>query len=241
MEKINVLVVEDELLIAQDLKARLNDHNFSVTATVDSGELALQEVKRKAPDLILMDIKLAGELDGISTAEKINESNNIPIIYLSDHVDSTTVNRAKGTHPANYLSKPFKISDLLRALEIAFYNAARSKGMKESNKLMDRVFLSKDHQTSTMVAYSDILYLEAGRSYCNVVTEERKYVLSSNMKKVFEQLDNPDFIRVHRSYVVNLKKICGIEGNRIKLGSGRTIRMSKEYRDAVFERLKIVK
>ena len=131
-KKIKVLLVEDELLIAQDLKARLEDHEFEVMAICRSGEDALTEVRMKAPDLILMDIHLDGELDGIETATQIVERYDIPIIYLSDHTDQETVDRAKQTFPANYLSKPYKGNDLLRALELAFANAKHQKLKKTS-------------------------------------------------------------------------------------------------------------
>lgn len=239
MDKIKVLIVEDQLLIAEDLRVKLSKHNFEVTDIVDSGEDALKFLKSSVPDLILMDIQLAGDLDGITTAERILENKSIPIIYLSDHVDEETVNRAKRTNPAAYLSKPFNSGDLLRALEIAFYNASQQKNATKS-KLADRILIRTDNQAAEVVRYVDILFLEAARAYCHIQTKEKKYLLSNSMKVVFEQFNNPDFLKVHRGYIVNINHVTAIEGNVLKIGE-HSVQMSQEYRDELLSKISLVK
>lgn len=239
MEPIKVLIVEDQWLIAQDIKIKLEDHNFKVMSIVTSGEKALEVVASSPPDLILMDIQLAGELDGIATAEKIVQNYAIPIVYLSDFVDQETVNRAKKTNPANYLSKPFKKEDLLRALEIAYYNASQQKS-KLPERLADRILIRTDNNTADMISYAEIVYIEAARSYSYVHTTGKKYTLSNSMKKVLEKLKNPDFVRVHRSYVVNLNHITGIEGNIIRMG-GHKVEMSSSYKNSLLEKINFIK
>lgn len=187
-----------------------------------------------------MDIHLAGELDGIETARKISEKTEIPIIYLSDYTDQTTFESAKSTFPATYLSKPFKPGDVLRSLELAFVNASKSKKPSIS-KLSDRIFIRTDNKKSEMIFYKDILYLEAARAYCNIVTKNKTYILSNNMRKVFEQFDNPDFIKIRRSYIVNINSITGIEGNIIKMGEGHSVQMSPKNREMVLNKLNLVK
>lgn len=241
MEKISVLIVEDELLTAQNLKANLEDHPFEVIEICSSGEDALKTVRKSLPDLVLMDIQLAGAIDGIETAGQIISQYDVPIIYLSDYIDSDTVDRAKRTFPANYLSKPYRKTDLLRALEIAFMNASKRTPKRPRNKLSDRIFLRTDNQSSEMILYADILYLEAGRSYCSVVTENNTFMLSNNMRKVFNQFESPDFIKVHRGYIININQVTGIEGNLVKLGKKYTIQMSSNYREAFMERINMIK
>ncbi|MDN5214969.1 response regulator [Fulvivirgaceae bacterium BMA12] len=240
MDRIKVLIVEDELLVAQDLKFTLEEHHFNVVDILDTGEAVLKRIGDDTPDLILMDIHLAGKLDGIETAKKILETVEIPIIYLSDHVDQTTFERAKSTFPANYLSKPFKPGDVLRSLELAFLNASTVKKPSIS-KLSDRVFIRTDNKKSEMIFYKDILYLEAARAYCNIVTKNKTYILSNNMRKVFEQFDNPDFIKIQRSYIVNINSITGIEGNIIKMGEGHSVQMSPRNREMILNKLNLVK
>jgi chemotaxis response regulator CheB len=97
MEKIKVLIVEDKLLIAEDVAARLEKHSMEVVAICSSGEEAIEKAKNKNPDLILMDIELAGAMDGISAAQSILQHQFIPVIYLSDYTDNKTLERAKKT------------------------------------------------------------------------------------------------------------------------------------------------
>ncbi len=239
MEPIKVLIVEDQWLIAQDIKIKLEDHNFKALGIVTSGEEALEMVAATPPDLILMDIQLAGELDGIATAERIVQNHSIPIIYLSDFIDQETVNRAKKTNPANYLSKPFKKDDLLRALEIAYYNAFHQR-TSLPDRLSERILIRTDNNTAEIISYADIVYIEAARSYSYIHTKERKYTLSNSMKKVLEKLENPDFVRVHRSYVVNLNHVSGIEGNTLKLDKYK-VEMSIKYKNDLLEKIKFIK
>jgi len=239
MEKVKVLIVEDELLVAQDLKLTLENHDFEVLDILDSGEEVLHQIDELKPDLILMDIQLAGDMDGIETADKLLEKTATPIIYLSDHVDNQTIDRAKATYPASYLSKPFKAKDVLTALELAFFHV--SSKPKSGTKLSDRVFIRTDSKKSEMIFYKDILYLQADRAYCDIVTDDKVYPLSSNMRKVFDQFDNPNFLKVHRSYIINIGRITGIEGNMIKMGDKHTVQMSPANREMVLTKLNLIK
>jgi len=243
MEQIKVLIVEDKLLIAEDIAAKLRKHNLDVTGIYDRGEDALASLDEHQPDLILMDINLAGELDGIETARRIQEKHAIPVIYLSDYADSETVNRAKQTLPANYLSKPFQETDLIRAIEIAFHNARANRPAAAAVKqslLPEHVFLRTNNQAFIKLAYDDILFLEADKVYCDVITKDKRYKLSISMNHVHEQLDNPDFVRVHRSNVINVNNITALEGNVVHMGE-HEIQMSKDYKDALMAQLKFIK
>ena len=119
MSKIKVLVVEDSALIAEDIAYKLGKHHFEVMEIFDKGEDALEFLKKNEPDLVLLDIKLAGALDGISTGYIIQNNYTLPIIYLSDLADAETLHRAKQTRPSNYLTKPFNEADLVRAIDLA--------------------------------------------------------------------------------------------------------------------------
>ncbi|MEB3827761.1 hybrid sensor histidine kinase/response regulator [Phormidium sp. CCY1219] len=112
MNSLSILIVEDELLIAKNLARKLEKLGYSVVDIVTSGEKALHSVAEMQPDLILMDIAIKGEIDGIETAAKINENRNIPIIYTTAYADDDTLERADKTYSYGYLIKPFKEKDL---------------------------------------------------------------------------------------------------------------------------------
>lgn len=238
MSKIRVLVVEDSALIAEDIAYKLGKHHFEVVGIFDRGEQAIEYLKKNQPDLVLLDIKLAGALDGISTGYMIQSTYSLPIIYLSDLADAETLHRAKQTRPANYLTKPFNEADLVRAIDLAFSNYSiehRSPGANNA----DHIFVKSD-QAFVRISLSDIVYLHAERSYCNIVTEDKIYVQAVSMNHVFEQINNQDFVRIHRSHVVNVRKITAIDGNVVKLGKYE-LEMSKGMRDELMGRLTFLK
>jgi DNA-binding LytR/AlgR family response regulator len=238
MEKIKVLIVEDKLLIAEDVAARLEKHSMEVVAICSSGEEAIEKAKNKNPDLILMDIELAGAMDGISAAQSILQHQFIPVIYLSDYTDNKTLERAKKTQPANYLTKPFNEADLIRAIDLAFNNARNIP--ITGSRLSRPVFLRTESQVYIKLDLQEILYLEADRSYCKVITETRTFTLSTSMNNVYEQLNHEDFIKVHRSYIVNVNRITSLDGNSVKIRETE-IQMSREYRDDLMGLLKIIR
>ena len=121
MSPSRILVVEDELIIADDIQRTLDRLGYYVCAHVETGEEALQKAKQEKPDLVLMDIKIKGYIDGIETADQIRTYLDIPVVYLTGMSDEKTLARAKITEPFGYVIKPFKDRELHAVLEMAFY------------------------------------------------------------------------------------------------------------------------
>ncbi len=119
MKPINILIVEDELILAKDLARKLQRCGYEVVGIVDSGIKALAKVAETPPDLILMDIVLKGNLDGIATSQKIQANHQIPIIYLSSYSDRSTLKQARETHPKGYVVKPYNLQDVKATIESA--------------------------------------------------------------------------------------------------------------------------
>lgn len=120
MHNISVLIVEDESLIAHDIADTVEEFGFKVPTICTSGTDALQLIDQgEAPSIILMDINLDSDLNGIETARRIKQKQDIPIIYLTAFVDDETIQKAIDTHPSNYLTKPFSPPELHAALKIA--------------------------------------------------------------------------------------------------------------------------
>ena len=117
-------IIEDERIVALDLKFKLQKLGYLVVGMSVTGESALEEISKNTPDLVLMDIMLQGELDGIQTAKIIREQYKIPFIYLSALSDEVTINRVKITEPYGYIIKPFDIGDLKTNIEIALHKSS---------------------------------------------------------------------------------------------------------------------
>ncbi|NND94604.1 MAG: response regulator transcription factor [Flavobacteriales bacterium] len=122
MEKVEVLIVEDEPLVAEDIAGHLESLDFTVSAIAHSGEEALEFLSDNEPDVALLDITLAGDIDGIEVAHYINKNNRIPFIFLTSHADRGTIEMVKETRPGGYLVKPFDENDLLTSIEMALSN-----------------------------------------------------------------------------------------------------------------------
>ncbi|CAG0969003.1 putative transcriptional regulatory protein pdtaR [Methanosarcinales archaeon] len=129
-----ILVVEDEVIVGMDIQRKLKNLGYIVPVVVSSGEEAITKVIENNPDLVLMDINLYGEMDGIEAASKIHSFSDIPIIYLTAYTDDKTLERAKITEPYAYIIKPFKGRELQINLEIAFYKNKMEKLLKESER-----------------------------------------------------------------------------------------------------------
>lgn len=127
MIEIKVLIVEDDPLIAIDIEQILNNLNFRVSGTAYNADDALNLLQQNLPDIVLLDVNLESDKDGINIAEIINEKYQIPFIYLTAHADKNTLERAKKTKPAGYIIKPFDERDLLAGIEIGLYNYSQLK------------------------------------------------------------------------------------------------------------------
>jgi len=134
MAKAKILVVEDEGLVARSIQSMLINLGYDCVEIASSGRSAIQKAKEIKPDLILMDIKLRGDMDGIEATEKISENLNTPVVYLTAYADKKTLQRAKVTEPFGYIIKPFEEKELHSTIEIALYKHDMEKELRESKE-----------------------------------------------------------------------------------------------------------
>lgn len=135
MENARILIVEDERIVAKDIENCLKKFGYEVTATIASGLGGIQKVEETHPDLVLMDISLRGDLDGIEAAQQIRDRFNLPVVYLTAFSDETTLERAKITDPFGYILKPFEDRELYTAIEVAL---ARHRAERAIISALDR-------------------------------------------------------------------------------------------------------
>lgn len=244
---VKVLVVEDEILLAKDIQSRLTDIGYHVVATAPSVEKALNSIETHSNiDIILIDIMLKGDRDGIDLAKVINQNYKIPFIFLTSHSDATIVDRAKSAKPYAYILKPFNDQQIAIAIELALLNFSNNTPQKdiltERNQktdpinvlqIKDSLFLKKNHHFER-VPIQDILFLEADSNYCTIYTKTDQFIYSAVLKKIQTFLPHSYFVRTHRSYVVNINSITGFEGNTLFIENNK-IPVSKTYKSQVFE------
>ena len=140
--KTKVLIVEDEAIVAYDIESRLRKVGYSVSATAATGEQALAKIEETSPDLILMDIRLQGNMDGIATAAQIRDRYKLPVIFLTAHADRATLERAKLTGPFSYLVKPIGNVNLANAIEVALYKHRAERELQDREAWLSTVLRS---------------------------------------------------------------------------------------------------
>jgi DNA-binding LytR/AlgR family response regulator len=222
--KVNILIVEDELIIAEDLKDILQSLGYEVCGLAISAREAMVHIEEHAPDLALLDIQLKGGKDGIDLAEDIKPQFKLPFIFLTSHADSHTLDRAKKVHPYGYLVKPFQEKDIHAAVEIALSNFARESNNQnhqahEATFVLNDSFFIRAGGMLVKLRFNDIIYLEADANYTNVYTREKRFVVRSVLKELEQKLVNYNFSRIHKSYVINLDAIDAIDSEAVHIGA----------------------
>jgi|CXWL01.1.fsa_nt_gi DNA-binding LytR/AlgR family response regulator len=246
MEKLTILIVEDDPIIGADLQDRLPEMGYGALGPFPSGEEALTFFGTPTPpDLVIMDIQLEGQLDGIETARRIFEKHpSLPIIFLTSNSDDATFTKAKMTKPAAFLSKPFRGRDLKHAIELAIAQSASRKEPTGEDTTEENAFLLKDRlfikakDRMVRLFFKDILWVEADDYYCKVVTKEKEFLVTQTLKKFGEELAGvPELMRVHRSYIVNLAHVEEIGELYLHIGK-RQIPFSKTFKEELMGRLR---
>src|ERR1035437_9771060 len=136
---VTILIVEDEKIVAMDIAGSLKSVGYEISGIVSSGREAIELVKQNPPDLILMDIKIKGDIDGIQTAEIIQSHNDIPIVYLTAFADENTLSRARITTPYGYIIKPFDKKTAHTMIEISLYKNSMERKIKENERWLSKI------------------------------------------------------------------------------------------------------
>ncbi len=249
MSKNNILIVEDEGIVAKDIQNSLKKLGYHVPLIVSTGEDAMQAVEESQPDLVLMDIMLKGSLSGIDAANVIKDRYDIPVVFLTAYADESTLAKAKISEPYGYIIKPFKEIDLHTTIEMALYKHAREMEIKKERDLYSSIITDKSthdavfvrsHSRLVRVATKDIIYVEALKDYVVFHTPNAKYTIHSTMKDIQKALIGNDFVRVHRSYIIRKEKIIAIEQPNVimELGDKKvTVPIGGSYKDDLMDSL----
>ena len=210
MKNFRILIVEDEILIADNISRYLIKKGHHVIGIAISYKEAVDLYLNENPDIILLDIKLSGSKTGIDFAHFIqNQSVKKPFIFLTSQMDTNNINNAKETFPAGYLSKPIQKDSLYATIEIVMHKQSAQKEDIPTIPLFD------GHQ-NYLVPINEILYLEADHIYLNVhVKGGKQIILRSTLKNLLDQLPVQQFIQTHRSFAINVNQVNKFDPDQI--------------------------
>lgn len=227
----NVLIVEDEMLIAETIKLYLKEREYHVVDIAISYEEAIIALQKHSIDVALLDVRLYGEKSGIDIAKYMQEHSNIPYIYLTSQYDKRIIEKAKKTNPKGYITKPISKETLWATIEIAVENQLSENSEKEENLIS-----FNDAGKTIILNENEILFVSADHVYANVITNNRKYTFRSSLNQINALLNQNTFLQCHRSYIVNLRKVNSFSKDKIYIGEN-AIPVSRSRKKTVAELL----
>lgn len=243
MSILKIGIVEDELVIGRTILNTLNELGYSHCGPAISYTEAMEMLEQDRPDLLLLDIQLSGKKDGIDVAQKLNELYRIPFIFLTANSDGETIDRAKKVKPHAYIVKPFTKEELYAAIEIAFSNFAGNRenaGAGQAGRpIVKEYMFVRDGYIFRKIFFADLLYLESDANYVTLhLKSQKKVMVRSTLNDFMDQLDQEMFIRIHRSYAVNINLVDDVFPAEVSV-SGVKIPVGKSYKDDLFKALGI--
>ncbi|KQS47891.1 hypothetical protein ASG38_10755 [Flavobacterium sp. Leaf359] len=249
MEKIRILIIEDDSFQAVSLQEALEEKGYEVTATASNLKDALGYFYAQKPDIVIIDVYLGNDPDGILFAQRINENPATlkPFVFLTSAVDRETFESARLTNPYSYLIKPFNVLELQFAIELAIERFLEIPGMFSAHQtgtaIMEAFLLIKKKEALTKVLFSSIEYVRVEGKYVSIATHEESFLIEMSLKLLQQKLPEKQFIQVHRNYVVNMNlvKKLHLSDNQIELLSGNRISMSRRFKEKFMERYSILK
>jgi DNA-binding LytR/AlgR family response regulator len=237
-----ILIVEDEMIIGANISLQLSKLGYEVTGIVSRGEEAIAHVKQNRPDIVLMDIQLKGALDGIDTVIRMQQQMDIPVIYLTANADENNFDRAKSTNPYAFISKPFKKLDLQHAIELTMGRLVKNKSSSDEEATCISPFVQSDsiyvrrNERMIKIMINDIYYFEADRNYCKIFAKNKECLLVMTLKEINDRLPPEHFLRIHRSFIINLSHVDEVAGTHVVIHK-KAIPLSKTLRGELMNRL----
>ncbi|PRY05030.1 LytTR family two component transcriptional regulator [Pontibacter ummariensis] len=244
MSKVRILAVEDDELYADTLRMRLDQLGYHLIEIAHDPKEALSLLKATDPDVLLVDIDLGCEMNGIELVSRINEVRDVPVIYVTSFINKEVIGKAMKTLPDGYITKPYDAGQLQAAIELALSKKKQTPeklDMPLKDALQDKSLFIKEDGMLIRVMLESIALVEAYDKYCFVFAAGKKHMVSNRLKDFADTLPKDQFLQVHRSYLVNLQAIekISIQTNSIEV-VGKKIPVGKTFKDKLFSRLKTI-
>lgn len=198
MSAIKILVIDDEVLIAELIKSYLVSFGFSEIYLAHTKKTAIEAIDHIHPDLVLLDLHLLNPKDGLDIAKRIDENGGLPYIFITANADMFIIQEAIHTRASGYITKPVKKSDLFAAIQIA---------LKSNNQPETSFLVIRENNTNVKIGYDDILYIESNSNYIYIYTRTQKLVTRQSLEWAEKELPGNQFMRIHRSYMVNIRAV----------------------------------
>lgn len=209
MSAIKILVIDDEVLIAELIKSYLLSFGFSEIYLAHTRNSAIQAMEHIQPDLVLLDLHLQQPKDGLDVAKILDNKGDLPYIFITANADMLIIQEAIHTKASSYITKPVKKADLFASIQIA---------LKANSKPETSFLLIKEHNTNVKISYDEILYIESNSNYINIFTKTQKIITRQSLDWAEQELPENQFMRIHRSYIVNIRAVQRTHSKSVFIG-----------------------
>ncbi|MBI2722003.1 MAG: response regulator transcription factor [Bacteroidetes bacterium] len=229
MESLKILIVEDKVLIAEDLKNHLYKFSQSDICLAHSKDDAIKQLDTFKPDVAILDIEMERETDGLEIGEYINLNYQIPFIYVTAHSNIAMIKEIVKTKPRAYFTKPIKKTDLLVSLYLI---ASQRLQLKKS------CLQIKNGDEVVIIPFDTILYIEGDGNYINIYYGEKKIMSRQSLSSIMEFLEPKLFFRIQRSYIINISKVRRYSKKEVEI-NGNILPVSRSIAEEFESLMKI--
>lgn len=245
MDKIKILIVEDDSLFVLDLKILVEELGYEIVGIVDNADDVFSLMKQNKPDIILMDIDIKGDKNGIEIAQDLKDE-SIAIIFITSYSDQKTYQKAREVLPCGYLVKPFNQFTLESIIEytVSTLGTINRKSKQEDFQgwehdviLKDYVFIKRNNQLEK-VEIAKIQSVQSEGNYSIISVGKRKFALKLSLVKVYEFFKKYPFLRVNKRHLINMDLVSSIDlsNNKIIIGESQ-FTIGRTYKDTVLKKL----
>ncbi|MEE9439262.1 MAG: response regulator [Saprospiraceae bacterium] len=236
MNVVKVLIVEDEMIIANSIVKDILSFGYEVMEPAINYSEAIKAIENQCPDIAIFDIQLSGNKSGIDLANEVNEKYKFPFIYLTSNSDKETLSAAKKTNPSAFLVKPFNSEELYAAIEIAIYKYYSLQEEEFNRKILNNALFIKQKSGFEKLLYSDIRYIKSDNVYLDIFLKDGTRKVVRGTFRDYILLLPSNFIRTHRSYIVNIDLLKSIHNLEIVIDT-IALPISKQMKEFVLNRL----
>ncbi len=249
MGQINILIIDSDEVFSSKLKFGLEQLNYNIVDIIDEDQNALPAFYATEPEIVIVSVNLKGSISGIEIAQRIyNDSlNSKPVIFISDDESENNFNEAKLSYPSAYLIKPFSLSSMKYAIDLALQNFGTSmvdtsiKRRESAEVLNTKHLFVRKSKKIIKVPISEILYIEVESKYSTLITHQGKFILRISLKDLIDKLPKEMFVRIHRNYIINIDRITefDLEEYTVHLPD-KSLPLGRKYKNYLVEQLQFL-
>ena len=239
MSEITVLIVEDDFSYALEVEMIIQELGYIVLDVVKNSEDAIKLIVEKKPDLILIDIFINGQKDGIEVAQQVSEL-AIPIIFITSHNKPDVYERTRGLAPFAFIIKPFDKFTLQSTIESAVNLLGSGLSPLEEEPPQDHFFIKQNNQLDK-VELEDIHWIEADGNYCILHTTNRRYAVKISLRRIKKRLPENIFMQIHRGQIVQLALIQNLDlTEKTVVLLNTSLPLGPKYKNELISRLNLL-